>query len=106
MATDDILPCPFCGAAVTPDPEGITAFPGDTPTFSVACDECVAFGPYRDNHADSVRAWNQRIASPAVTRGLAPCPFCGGAPRIARREDRSFEDNAPTIEYQASCPGC
>ena len=107
MVANDALPCPFCGAVVALDPEGITAYPGDVPTFAVGCDECIAFGPKRDNHADSVYAWNQRQeVSMAAAKGLAPCPFCGGAARIARREERSWADDSPMIEYEATCPSC
>jgi Lar family restriction alleviation protein len=54
----ELLPCPFCAKS---------AHICDTGVFWVACDECDAEGPFKDNDQDAIKAWNTR--SPSVDAG-------------------------------------
>ena len=49
--------CPFCAS----DDVGPEEFSGDTPVWSVTCDECGAMGPISSSEKEAVEKWDDRI---------------------------------------------
>jgi Lar family restriction alleviation protein len=101
MAADleGLRACPFCGRQPDSYPEGFQLGSTDQRVYRVECPFCIVYGPERDDHRQSLAAWNARAKSVGTTATLALCPFCGGPGQAAHYGDPSADPDDELADH-------
>jgi len=76
--TDDMQPCPFCGATETTILNG----PVEDDWCAVSCDKCYAGGPHNYTDPHAISGWNRRAMPADLAATLA-----ANAALVQRLED-------------------